>query len=82
MYVRIREKRRGQVCSQRCWRRTVGGPLMEPLRILVTATVLLAITAVGGIVMAGMRLAGKDYPPTSFARRNADLREERMDPRE
>ncbi|MEJ8794785.1 hypothetical protein WKR88_00670 [Trinickia caryophylli] len=55
---------------------------MEPLRILVTATVLLAITAVGGIVMAGMRLAGKDYPPTSFARRNADLREERMDPRE
>ncbi|PTB19714.1 hypothetical protein C9I57_14915 [Trinickia symbiotica] len=40
---------------------------MEPLRILVTATVLVAITAVGGLVMAGLRFAGKDYPPTALA---------------
>lgn len=40
---------------------------MEPLRILVTATVLIAITAVGGLIMAGLRFAGKDYPPTSLA---------------
>ncbi|HEY3537826.1 MAG: hypothetical protein ACTHJZ_01165 [Trinickia sp.] len=40
---------------------------MEPFRILLTATVLFAIAAVGGVVMAGMRFAGKDYPPTSLA---------------
>ena len=40
---------------------------MEPYRTLLTATVLLAITALGGLVMAGMRFAGKDYPPTALA---------------
>ncbi len=40
---------------------------MEPLRILVTATVLLAIAALGGLVMAGMRFAGKAYPPIWLA---------------
>ncbi len=40
---------------------------MEPYRTLLTATVLLVITALGGLVMAGMRFAGKDYPPTALA---------------
>lgn len=40
---------------------------MEPLRILVTSTILLAITAVGGLAMAGMRFGGKDYPPAWLA---------------
>ncbi|EEA01316.1 conserved hypothetical protein [Burkholderia sp. H160] len=40
---------------------------MEPLRILITAIALLAIAAVGGLVMAGLRFAGKDYPPSWLA---------------
>jgi hypothetical protein len=40
---------------------------MEPFRTLLTATVLLALAALGGLVMAGMRFAGKDYPPTALA---------------
>ncbi|MET3554732.1 MULTISPECIES: hypothetical protein [Burkholderia] len=40
---------------------------MEPLRILVTSTVIIAIAALGGLVMAGMRFAGKDLPPTGLA---------------
>jgi hypothetical protein len=40
---------------------------MEPFRILLTSTVLLAITALGGLVMGGMRFAGRDYPPTWLA---------------
>lgn len=40
---------------------------MEPLRLLETACTLLVITALGGIVMAGMRFAGRDDPPTALA---------------
>jgi hypothetical protein len=40
---------------------------MESTTILQTATVLLAITAIGGIVMAGMRFAGADRPPSWLA---------------
>ena len=40
---------------------------MEPHRILITTTVILAIAAAGGLVMAGLRFAGKDYPPTWLA---------------
>ncbi|MFL6681952.1 MAG: hypothetical protein ACJ8IK_26685 [Burkholderiaceae bacterium] len=40
---------------------------MEPLRILQTATVLLAIAALGGLAMAGIRLGGKPHPPTWLA---------------
>ncbi|SEK08498.1 hypothetical protein [Paraburkholderia diazotrophica] len=40
---------------------------MEPLRTLITVIVLLAVTALGGLVMAGMRFAGKDYPPAWLA---------------
>jgi hypothetical protein len=34
---------------------------------MVTAIVLLVITALGGLAMAGMRFAGKEYPPASLA---------------
>jgi hypothetical protein len=40
---------------------------MEPALILLTATVLLAISALGGLVMAGIRFAGKPHPPISLA---------------
>ena len=40
---------------------------MEPALILLTATVLLAISALGGLVMAGMRFAGRPHPPISLA---------------
>jgi hypothetical protein len=40
---------------------------MEPLLIMKTACVLLAVTALGGLAMAGMRFAGKPQPPTSLA---------------
>jgi hypothetical protein len=40
---------------------------MEPLRILQTASVLLAIAALGGLAMAGIRLSGKPHPPTWLA---------------
>lgn len=40
---------------------------MEPLRLLQTATALLVISALGGIVMAGIRFAGRDHPPISLA---------------
>jgi hypothetical protein len=40
---------------------------MEPLRTLETATVLLVITALGGALMAGIRLAGNRNPPTWLA---------------
>ena len=40
---------------------------MEPALILRTSTVLLAIAALGGLVMAGIRFAGKPHPPTSLA---------------
>jgi len=40
---------------------------MEPVLIMKTASVLLAITAIGGLTMAGIRLGGKPQPPTWLA---------------
>ena len=40
---------------------------MEPVLIMKTASVLLAIAALGGLTMAGIRFAGKPQPPTWLA---------------
>ncbi len=40
---------------------------MEAALILRTSTVLLAIAAVGGLVMAGIRFAGDRQPPAALA---------------
>jgi glucose uptake protein GlcU len=40
---------------------------MDPKTLIETAVGLLAIAAVGGIVMAGMRFAGSDRPPSWLA---------------
>jgi hypothetical protein len=40
---------------------------MEPLRMMETATGLFVLAALGGLVMAGIRFAGKDHPPTWLA---------------
>jgi len=40
---------------------------MEPLRLLETATALLVIAALGGVVMAAIRFSGRDHPPTWLA---------------
>ena len=40
---------------------------MEPVLILKTACVLLAIAALGGLTMAGIRFGGKPQPPTWLA---------------
>ncbi|MDR6479569.1 hypothetical protein [Paraburkholderia terricola] len=40
---------------------------MEPALVLKTATVLLALGALGGLVMAGMRFAGQPHPPAWLA---------------
>jgi hypothetical protein len=40
---------------------------MEPASILLTSTVLLAIAAAGGLVMAGIRFAGNRTPPAPLA---------------
>lgn len=40
---------------------------MEPVLILKTASVLLAIAALGGLTMAGIRFGGKPQPPTWLA---------------
>ena len=40
---------------------------MEPASILLTSTVLLAIAAVGGLVMAGIRFVGNRPPPAPLA---------------
>src|SRR5215212_6526291 len=40
---------------------------MEPVLILKTASVLLAIAALGGLTMAGITFAGKPQPPTWLA---------------
>lgn len=40
---------------------------MEPMLSMQTAAVLLALTAVGGLVMAGLRFAGQPHPPTWLA---------------
>jgi hypothetical protein len=40
---------------------------MDAQTMLRTAIVLLAITALGGLLMAGMRFTGRPYPPSSIA---------------
>jgi hypothetical protein len=40
---------------------------MEPATILLTSTILLAVAAVGGLIMAGIRFAGNRQPPTALA---------------
>ena len=40
---------------------------MEPVLVMKTACVLLAIAALGGLVMAGIRFGGKPQPPTWLA---------------
>lgn len=40
---------------------------MDVQTMLRTAIVLLAITAAGGLLMAGMRFSGRPHPPTLFA---------------
>jgi hypothetical protein len=40
---------------------------MEPVLIMKTASALLAIAALGGLTMAGIRFAGKPHPPILLA---------------
>ena len=40
---------------------------MEPVLIMKTASGLLALAALGGLTMAGIRFAGKPQPPTWLA---------------
>ena len=40
---------------------------MEPVLIMKTASALLAIAALGGLTMAGIRFGGKPQPPTWLA---------------
>lgn len=40
---------------------------MEPVLIMKTSSVLLALAALGGLVMAGIRFAGKPQPPIWLA---------------
>ena len=40
---------------------------MEPTLSMQTSAVILAISAVGGLVMAGIRFSGKPHPPTWLA---------------
>jgi hypothetical protein len=40
---------------------------MEPASILITSTVLIALAAAGGLVMAGIRFMGDRPPPASLA---------------
>jgi len=40
---------------------------MEPGLVLLTSTVLLAIAAAGGLLMAGMRFVGDRSPPAALA---------------
>jgi hypothetical protein len=40
---------------------------MDPTLILRTSTILLAIAALGGLAMAGIRFAGDRQPPASLA---------------
>jgi len=40
---------------------------MEPNLTMQTAAVLLAVSAVGGLVMAGIRFSGKPHPPIALA---------------
>jgi hypothetical protein len=41
--------------------------VMEPNLVMQTAVVILAISAVGGIVMSGIRFGGRPLPPTPLA---------------
>ena len=40
---------------------------MEPMLVMQTAAVLLAISAAGGVVMALIRFGGKPHPPIALA---------------
>ena len=40
---------------------------MEPVLVMKTACVLLAVAALGGLTMAGIRFAGKPQPPVWLA---------------
>src|SRR5690349_11832069 len=40
---------------------------MEPALIVKTATALLGLAALGGMVLAGIRLTGQPYPPAALA---------------
>ena len=40
---------------------------MEPMLMVRTAAVLLAVTALGGLAMAGIRFASEKQPPTGLA---------------
>ena len=40
---------------------------MEPNLSMQTAAGLLAVSAVGGVVMAGIRFSGKPHPPIALA---------------
>jgi len=40
---------------------------MEPAQILLTSSVLLAVAAAGGLVMAGIRFVGDRSPPAALA---------------
>lgn len=40
---------------------------MEPMLVMQTAAVILAISAVGGIAMALIRFSGKPHPPIALA---------------
>ena len=40
---------------------------MEPMLVMQTAAVLLAISAAGGVVMAFIRFGGKPHPPIALA---------------
>ena len=40
---------------------------MDPQLMLRTAVVLLALTALGGLLMAGIRFSGKPHPPSWIA---------------
>lgn len=40
---------------------------MEPVLILKTSTALLALGTLGGLLIAGMRFAGRPRPPASVA---------------
>ena len=43
---------------------------MDAQTMVRTAIVLFAITALGGLLMAGMRFSGRPRPPSSIARRH------------
>lgn len=40
---------------------------MEPALVLKTAAALLGLAALGGMALAGIRLAGRPYPPAALA---------------